>query len=158
MPDRLTATDVELFGSILAFTQQLTDRMEEQLAPFGLTSRQWLLLAMLTTRFPDRAPTLSEATAAFGTSRQNVKQIAQQLARRGWLRMEADTTDRRAVRLVLTERISVFEKPAVRDAQAAFVHRVFGGLTEQERRSMLGMVTTCLARVSELAPDSGAPR
>lgn len=155
MPDPVSSTDAELFGSVLALTQQLTLRVEKQLAPFGLTSRQWLLLAVLAKRFPGHAPTVSEATAVFGTSRQNVKQIALQLERRGWLRLEPDATDHRALRLMLTDRISVFDEPAVRGEQAAFIRSVFGGLTPGERRTFLGLVTACIGRMANLAPGEG---
>ncbi len=152
MPHQVTPTDVQLFGSVVAFTQQLTRRVDEHLAPFGLTSRQWLLLAVLSKRFPGHAPTVSEATDVFGTSRQNVKQIALQLERHGWLRLEPDATDHRALRLVLTDRIGVFDEPGVRGEQAAFIRTVFGGLTLSERRNFLGLVTACIARLADHEP------
>ena len=151
MPDRLSDTDVELFGSLLAFAQRLTLRVDEQLASFRLTSRQWLLLAVLARRFPGHAPTLSEATAVFGTSRQNVKQIVRQLERNGWLTVQADPSDRRAQRLVLTERIATFDEPEVRAVQAAFVRSVLGGLARPERQALLEMLSICLPRLAEPA-------
>lgn len=57
------------------FMQQLTLRVEERLESFGLTSRQWLLLGVIEKAFPGYAPTISEATAVFGSSRQNVKLV-----------------------------------------------------------------------------------
>jgi DNA-binding MarR family transcriptional regulator len=146
----LSSTDVELFGSIVVFTQQLMVRMDELLEPFGLTSRQWSLLAAIDRGFPEGyAPTISEATAVFGTSRQNVKQVAAQLERRGWLRLEPDPTDRRALRLVLTEQRAVFDDPAVQAPQSAFILSVFGGLTPRERRAFLSSVSKCMSRLSQ---------
>jgi DNA-binding MarR family transcriptional regulator len=158
VPDGLGDTDVELFGSILVFMQQLTARMEERLRPFGLTSRQWMLLGVIDRAFPEGAPTISEAAAVFGTSRQNVKQIALQLARSGWLRLEPDPKDRRAIRLVPTEQLAVFDDPAVRADQAAFILSVFGGLTPRERRALLNMVTTCIGRLSPPVDDASPRR
>jgi DNA-binding MarR family transcriptional regulator len=143
--DGLSETDVQLFGSILMFTQQLMTRSDEHLEQFGLTTRQWLLLAVLDKRFPGSAPSISEATAVFGTSRQNVKQVAVQLERRGWLRVEPDPVDRRMLRLVLTDKRALLDDPAVQADQAAFILSVFGGLTPHERRTLLNMVTTCMA-------------
>ncbi len=109
----------ELFGRVFVLFQQLTRRVDEVLAPLGLTSRQWLLLGVLAHGFPGVSPTLSEAAAVFGTSRQNVKQIAGQLAVRGYLTLDADPADARATRLALTERVAVFDEPdAVADQQA----------------------------------------
>jgi DNA-binding MarR family transcriptional regulator len=149
MVDALTATDVELFGSLVVFMQQLMLRMDELLEPFGLTSRQWALLAAIDKGFPEGyAPTLSEATAVFGTSRQNVKQVALQLERRGWLRLELDPTDRRMLRLVLTDQRAVFDDPAVRATQGTFILSVLGGLTPREREAWLRSVRTCMSHLS----------
>jgi DNA-binding MarR family transcriptional regulator len=145
MAERMSDTDIQLFGSMMVFSQQLMSRADEYLAPFGLTSRQWLLLAVLDKRFPGSAPTISEATEVFGTSRQNVKQVALQLERRGWLRVEPDPVDRRMLRLVLTDKRALLDDPAVQADQAAFILSVFGGLTPHERRTLLNMVTTCMA-------------
>jgi DNA-binding MarR family transcriptional regulator len=153
MADELSDTDIELFGSIFVLMQQLAFRADEHLRPLGLTSRQWLLLGVIDKAFPGRPPTISEAAEVFGTSRQNVKQIASQLERGGWLRLESDPADRRASRLVTTDRLAVFGEPAVQADQAAFVLSVFGGLTQRERRAFLNMVTTCISRLSTAAGD-----
>jgi DNA-binding MarR family transcriptional regulator len=154
----LSETDVQLFGSILMFTQQLVSRADEYLEQFGLTTRQWLLLAVLDKQFAGFAPSISEATAVFGTSRQNVKQVALQLERRGWLRVEPDPVDRRMLRLVLTDKRAVFDDPAVQADQAAFILSVFGGLTSGERRALLNMVTTCIAGLSSTVDDQRPSR
>ncbi len=156
MADDLSNTDVELFGSLFVLMQLLTLRVEERLRPMGLTSRQWLLLGVIDKGFPGYAPTLSEATAVFGTSRQNVKQVVLQLERGGWLRLEPDPADGRVIRLVLTDRLAVFDDPTVQADQAAVVHSVFGSLTPRERRTFLNMVTRCIARLSSSSGD--APR
>lgn len=148
MRSDLTDVDVDLFGSMVVFMQLLASEVEERLRPFELTTRQWLLLGVIDKAFPGAAPTLSEAAAAFGTSRQNVKQVALQLERRGWLELRRDPQDRRATRLVLTERVAVFDEPGVQADQSAFILSVFGGLTRGERQSLLAMVQTCIARLS----------
>lgn len=158
MAEGLSETDIELFGSILVFTQQLMSRADDYLEPLGLTTRQWLLLALLDKRFPGSAPSISEATAAFGTSRQNVKQVALQLERRGWLRVEPDPVDRRILRLVLTDKRAVFDDPAAQADQADFIRSVFGGLAPGDRRSLLNMVTTCIAGLSLTSVDQRTSR
>jgi DNA-binding MarR family transcriptional regulator len=156
--DDLSNTDIELFGSSLVFAQQLLLRVEEFLEPFGLTSRQWLLLAVIDKGFPGYAPTISEASAVFGTSRQNVKQVAVQLECRGWLHLVPDPADRRALRLVLTDRLTVFDDSAVQSDQTAFVLSVFGGLTARERQTFLNMVRTCTAALSSHAREPAVAR
>lgn len=147
----VSATDVELFGSLFVLMQELSGQVEERLAAFELTSRQWLMLGVLEKAFPGYAPKLSELTAVFGTTHQNVKRVAAQLERRGWLRLERDEADRRVVRLVLTDKIAVFHDPAVEADQAAFIASVFGGLSPRERSSLLDMVTRCIAALTSPA-------
>jgi DNA-binding MarR family transcriptional regulator len=151
MATGLSDTDVELFGSLFVLMQQLTFLADEHLRPLGLTSRQWLLLGVIDTAFPERPPTISEAAAVFGTSRQNVRQVVTQLERGGWLRLEPDPVDRRAIRLVPTDRLAVFDDPAVQADQAAVISSVFGGFTSDERRALLDMVTACTSRLSTQA-------
>jgi DNA-binding MarR family transcriptional regulator len=154
-----TRVDAELFGSLFVLIQNLTHRADRELARFGLTSRQWLLLAVLSRSSPGAPPTLSEAAAAYGTSRQNVKQIAVQLARRGWLRLEADPADGRATRLVLTDEITVFADPEVMEEQAAFLDEVFSPLSTRERRTLRDLIVRCLAHLAESpAPTGTGPR
>jgi DNA-binding MarR family transcriptional regulator len=158
MAEELSDTDIELFGSVFVLMQQLTFRADEHLRPLGLTSRQWLLLGVIAKAFPGRAPTISEAAAVFGTSRQNVRQVVSQLERGGWLRLEPDPADRRAIRLVLTDRLAVFDDPDVQAEQAAFIRSAFGGLTPKERRAFLTMVTTCISRLSLPAGNPPTPK
>jgi DNA-binding MarR family transcriptional regulator len=155
MADDDLSVEAELFGSLFVFLQKLTRSVDAQLEPFGLTSRQWLLLAVIDTAFGAHSPTISEAAAVYGTSRQNVKQIALQLERRGWLRLEPDRDDARAVRLVLTDRIQEFADPAVQAAQAAFVLTAFGALEPSERRTLRDLVVRCSAGLPAPPDDDG---
>jgi DNA-binding MarR family transcriptional regulator len=148
MSDELSGTDVELFGSLFVWMERLTLRVEDRLGQFGLTSRQWLMLGVLEKAFPDHAPMLSELTAVFGTTHQNVKKVAAQLERGGWLQLRKDPVDRRVVRVVLTDKIAIFHDPAVQADQAAFVLTVFEPLSSRERDVLLDMVSRCIARLT----------
>jgi DNA-binding MarR family transcriptional regulator len=128
--DRALAVRAELFGTVFVLVQNLSRRVDQALQPLGLTTRQWLLLAVLTRNFPDRAPSLTEAAAAYGSSRQNVKRIAEQLARRGYLRLVSDPSDRRPTRLQLTDQAAVFDSPHLRQAQAEFLYDTMTGMDE----------------------------
>jgi DNA-binding MarR family transcriptional regulator len=143
----------ELFGSLFVLLQNLSRRTDGELERFGLTSRQWLLIAVIDTAFPEQAPTMAEAAAAYGSSRQNVAQIAQQLVARGYLRIEPDDRDRRAVRLVLTARRAVFDDPVVRAEQAQVLADMFGALSPSEVRVLRDLVVRCVAHnTAENAP------
>ncbi|MCI1788211.1 MAG: MarR family transcriptional regulator [Actinomyces sp.] len=130
--DDRSETEAELFGLMFLLAQHLSRGADAALHDYGLTGRQWLLLAVLVQRFPDRAPTLTEAADAYGTSRQNLTQLARALERRGYLHLLADTDDRRALRLKLTERHHELDSPAALEAQRVFLDRTFGGLDPHE--------------------------
>ena len=140
----------EAFGLLFVLTQHLGRRADDALVPFGLTSRQWLLLAVLSRSA--QPPTLSEAAAVYGTSRQNVKQIGLQLAARGYVRLEADPADARATRLVLTEKVAEFDDPAAVAAQRALVGGVFAALSDDELGALESAARATVAHLAEVRP------
>jgi DNA-binding MarR family transcriptional regulator len=102
-----------------------------------------LPLAVLDTFFADQPPTIGQA-AAYGSSRQNVTQIARQLVDRGYLELEPDSADRPAVRLRMTAKKAVFDEPAVRAEQLQLLADMFGGLAPAEILAMRDLVARCL--------------
>lgn len=153
MDDDLLQAASDAFGGVFVLAGHLTRLTDEGLADWGLTTRQWLLLAVLTKGFPGRAPTLTEAAAAYGTSRQNVKQIALGLEARGWMRLAPDPRDGRAVRLELTDRVRIFDEPEGRARGRALLEAAFDGLTRDEVHDLRRLVGRWLAG---LAPAPAA--
>lgn len=145
-----TEQQAALFGSVFLLAQYLARRADQALEPLGLTTKQWLLLAVLVKRFPGERPTLSAAAAAYGSSRQNVKQIARQLEARGFLSLHPDAVDRRALRLGLTARVAEFDAPARRAEQEAFLAEICAALDPAETGQLLGLLQRWL--------DALAPR
>ena len=129
----MTGTDdlpaqAEVFGSLFVVVQHLTRRTDAALVDLGLTAKQWLLLAILAQGFPGHSPSLTEAGERYGTSRQNVKQIALGLETRGYVRLVADARDGRTTRLELTEQAAVFDTPELQARGAALLRDAFTGL------------------------------
>ena len=143
----------ELFGRLSVLSQHLTRQADAALVPFDLTTRQWLLLAVLVSSFPDGAPTLTEAAAVYGTSRQNVKQVAHQLAARGFVELVTDPRDRRATRLVPTARLAELDAPTAVAVQEAFLARSFACFSGDELTTFNSLVGRCLAH---LGSDGGS--
>ena len=143
--DRSSA-EARLFGTLFVLGQHLTRYADDALDRYGLTARQWLLLAVLVRAFPDAPPTLTEAAAVYGTSRQNVKQIAQQLAARGLVTLEADPADRRATRLAVTPLVSrLFDEPEASRHQQGVVAGAFADLDDDALSTFASLVDRCLA-------------
>jgi DNA-binding MarR family transcriptional regulator len=104
--DPAQADRIRLFRLLEVSAMQLRARMDRLLAPQGLTTQQAALLQHIEGQ--DTPPTISRIAQAMAMSHQNLKQIALALERKGFLRIEVDAADRRARRLVLTERHHAF--------------------------------------------------
>lgn len=146
------ALQAELFGTVFVLAQHLGRLTDAALEPLDLTSRQWLLLAVLTKAFPGQHPTLTEAAAAYGSSRQNVKMIAVQLRERGYLELRPDPSDRRALRLHLTSKVGIFDQPSTRQRQRRLFSDVFRGLPEPDLRTLHALVRCWAGNLSERTP------
>ena len=142
----------EVFGLVFLVAQQLTRRADEELAPMGLTTSQWLLLAVLAKRFPGEAPRLSEAAAVYGSSRQNVKQVAQKLAERGFLELRRDPSDARVIRLQLTRKMALFDEAPALARQARMMDSMFSGLSIHEAAELERTLRRWLAALEGRRP------
>jgi DNA-binding MarR family transcriptional regulator len=143
-------------GSVFVVAQHLDRLGDVVLAPVGLTTKQWLLLAVVERAFGGRHPTLTEAAAVYGSSRQNVKAIAHALEAAGYLRIVRDPADRRALRLVPTERVAVFATPEWAAREAAFLSFAFGDLEPAEIARLADLLERWLAAVAT-RPDQPVP-
>ncbi len=114
-----------------------------------LTTRQWLLLAVLTKSFPGRSPSLSEAAEKYGSSRQNVKQIALGLEARGFVRLVPDRDDGRTTRIELTGRVGVFDEPEMVGRASAMLTDACAGLSPDETLTLRDLVRRWLAGVAD---------
>jgi DNA-binding MarR family transcriptional regulator len=151
--DELLATRAEAFGSLFVLMAHLSRRADTELADLGLTTRQWLLLAVLTNGFGAYSPSLSEAAEKYGSSRQNVKQVALGLESRGFVRLVPDPTDARTTRIELTDRVRDFDEPPMVRRTDAMLGDAFAGLTPVETRDLLALVRRWLAGLT--TPTAG---
>lgn len=95
-----------------------------------LTTKQWFLMLTLTNFF-ETPPTLSQLAKQMGTSHQNTKQLALKLQEKGFLSIEKDDQDNRALRIVPTEKIEEYVKNR-QEKDHKFIEDFFGVLTEAE--------------------------
>ena len=143
--DHDPAAQADVFGSLFVVLAHLTRRTDAALEDLGLTSRQWLLLAVLARGFEGRRPSLTEAGDLYGTSRQNVKQIALGLEARGYLRLVADPADGRTTLLELTEQAAIFDTPEMQARGAALMRDLFVGLSPDDVATLRDIVHRWLA-------------
>jgi DNA-binding MarR family transcriptional regulator len=146
------ADRAQTFGTLFLLMQHVTRRADQELADLGLTSRQWLLLAILANRPTGASPSLSEAAEQYGSSRQNVKQVALGLQARGFVELVPDPGDARTTRIELTERIRAFDTPEMVARTQRMFEDIFAGLTPEETGDLLVLLRRWLAALTTPTP------
>jgi DNA-binding MarR family transcriptional regulator len=119
-----------IFGSLFLLSNRLQTIGDQYLGEAGITTKQWLLNVMLA-QLGDKSPTLSEVTEVIGSSRQNVKQLALKLEDKGFLTIEKDEEDARALRLKLTEKSKTFWRGR-HEQDNEYIKNLFKELTPEE--------------------------
>ena len=125
-----------VFGTIFALSnrlQLLGDKIDAK-----LTVKQWLFLAGVMN-CGHEGPTLTEVAARIGTSRQNVKKIGSILERQGFILMEKDPSDARALRIKLTGACLAHLKRRAPGEQA-FIETLFRGFDAGELAAFSDML------------------
>lgn len=148
------AARADLFGSVFVLAQHLTRRTDAALADWGLTTSQWLLLAVLTRELAGRSPSLTEAAERYGSSRQNVKQIASALGARGWLRLVPDPLDGRATLLEVTDKVRIFDSPEGQARGERLLHEALTGLSSDDVVALRALMARWLVGLSSNPPGS----
>lgn len=119
-----------IFGSLFTVSNMLQKLMDKKLASFDMTSKQWFMTAIIEYFF-ETAPSLNELAKLMGYSHQNVKQIVLKLEKRGFVKIEKDKKDQRALRISLTEKSYSFWRDREHQADK-FVEKMFMGLNDSE--------------------------
>lgn len=132
-----------VFGALFSTANTLQVLMDRELAPYGITAKQWYLCAVVETFF-ESPPTLKAVASLMGNSHQNVKQVALKLQEKGLMSLRGDEKDGRATRLHLSERSPEFWD-SLGDRREAFVSALFNGLSPAE----IGIFRKALTQVIE---------
>ena len=147
------AVRVRTFRLIVLVAQELRTLMDQLLREDGLTTQQ---AAMITIVDLLGSPSLSQAAAAFGTTHQNARQLADALERKGFLRISTDEADARVRRLSTTTQSQSYW----RDRSAADQQQVldwFSDLTPAEAQTLFGLLAKVehRARAALRSPAAG---
>lgn len=131
--------------------QVLADR---RLAPSGFTTRQWFLCVVLEQAGKDLS--LRETALRMGTSHQNAKQLALKLERKGYLRIDRDPRDARALRLSLTEECrSYWERR--KDQDRDILGSLFRSVSDAELQALHASLKRLDLDVHALLGDGSLP-
>lgn len=146
------ATRIRTFRLILLLAQELRTLMDQQLRPDNLTTQQAALISVVDAI---GRPSLSQAAAALGTTHQNVKQIAEALARKGFLEIVRDEQDGRIRRLATTRRSHHTWRRRM-TADQELVLAWFSALTQREAQTLFALLLRLEAAVrTALQADPG---
>ncbi|MDF2557254.1 MAG: regulatory protein MarR [Bacillales bacterium] len=104
------------------------------LAPENITSKQWLVLAAVG-KILGGEPTIQDVARQLSTSHQNVKAIALNLEKRGFLQLKKDPKDRRVTRLAITTQSQALWQ-AREDVDKSNLVEVFQLLSNEEIRHL----------------------
>lgn len=119
-----------IFGSIFLLANKLQVLGDQYLGRDDITTKQWFLHVMIS-QFGDSPPTLSAVAELMGNSRQNVKQLALKLEEKGFLTIQKDPQDARALRLKLTDKSQIFwEKRKKQDDE--YIEDLFKDISAEE--------------------------
>ncbi len=136
-----------IFGTIFTLSnklQLLGDKIDAK-----LTVKQWLFLAGVL-RCDNDTPTLSEIAACIGSSRQNVKKLALILEKQGFVLMEKDVRDARALRIRLTDACKAHLKQR-EQAESRFIEELFYNYGAKE----LSLLSEGLKKLENNAKEMG---
>ena len=96
-----------IFAHIFRVSNALQIYLDQQLKEDDLTAKQMFLMIVIGS-FEEHQPTYKEAADVAGTSYQNIKLMALKLKKAGYIDILDDPIDKRAKRLVLSDKAKVY--------------------------------------------------
>ena len=141
-----------IFGTLFFVAQKWQNIVDRKLrGRVGITTKQWMLLVIISRMFRDQLPTISETSAAFGSSRQNIKRIAVDLQKKGFIIIVPDPDDKRIQRLVLTgKHTEVFDGKDNLSWQEDFIRDLFSGFDQEELARLSKSMYRLLLRIEQI--------
>ncbi len=130
MEDKLLQDISKSIGLIFLLERRLEYLFDKVLAASNLTTKQWLLLAAIE-KSPEENLSIQDVAKRLSTSHQNIKAIAQNLERRGFVSLFKDKNDKRVTRLAITPKCTSFwQEREGQDKELLF--EIFNGLGDEE--------------------------
>lgn len=117
-----------VYGMLFSLTNRIQTYGDSQFE--DITMKQHFLLIGLGA-FGDHYPTLKEMGELIGCSYQNVKRMALNLEKNGYLTLESDEKDKRKIKLVPTEKISLLAEQKKEESEQ-FMEKLYHGITKEQ--------------------------
>jgi len=123
------------------------------LAPHGLSESRFVLLCLLDTAKDGLAPNVLADQA--GVTRATMTGLLDGLEREGLIERRSDSSDRRALLIVLTHKGKRIAQKVV-DQHARWIAGLFSGLSAAERRQLVNLMDK-VARKLSLSTEGSEP-
>lgn len=120
-----------VFGNIFLLANRLQTVMDQ--TANELTAKQWFVITMLGMF--EESPTLKQLAAICDSSHQNTKQIVLKLEAKGFVKVEQDSKDRRALRIVTTDLCKRWDDEN-KEFAVKFIDQMFRNLNDEEVSSL----------------------
>lgn len=119
--------EYSIYGFLFSLSNRIQTLGDKEFEDITI-KQQFLMVALMMFQQP---PTLKEMGELIGCSYQNVKRMADQLQKNGYLQILPDPKDRRKLLLVATDKI---EKNAERDRERtlAFMSRLYADIPKED--------------------------
>lgn len=123
------------------------------LAPHGLSEARFVLLFLLQSAADGMAP--NELAQQAGVSRATVTGLLDGLERQALVQRQADASDRRALRIVLTRKGRALAKKLV-GQHSVWIGGLFGALTKAERAQLGVLLAKVWASLAQPGGEEGS--
>ena len=140
-----------LFGNLFLLANKMQVIGDQYLAEDDMTIRQWFLTVTIL-QFGENPPTLNEVAERMGSTRQNVKQLVTKLVEKGFIAVEKDTADSRAMRLKLTPKSKSFWEGRV-EKDGQFIANILKDLADNELSDLCEYLNKLLERIKRMAKE-----
>lgn len=101
--------DMEKYILVVLFLiqQRWTYTINSEFKEDNITTKQWLMLIVISTAF-ETPPSMQEVADAMSITHQNVKQLAVRLESQGFIKVNRDENNKRILRLIPTEKANAY--------------------------------------------------
>ena len=141
------------FLSLFLYTNRLQtvcDKLDS-----SVSIKQWTLIIMVVQY--KKPPTLSQLSISLGCSRQNVKKLALVLEKKGYVKLERDEHDGRALVVKLTEK-SRYYFATRSEVQKQILDIMFEKLNDEEIKNLFNLLCKVYEGIEEVEKNVQAEK
>lgn len=143
--------ETSIIREVMLLARQWEYYLNQRLSETGITFPQVTLLSTVE-QYGEHAPTVSEAAESLLMSHQNVMRLARPLVREGFLEIRKDASDRRVLRLHLTQKNTAFWA-AFQERSIREIEELYRGVEDEVLQQLHGRLEGLLKRAAALRSE-----